>query len=145
MAAALNEYKPGTRQRIKNAKGITFIEDCYNAKPGSVRAALSVLGGLPAQRKIAVLGDMLELGDLSVQAHAESGICAAENGIDILLTYGVRSMETANKARDNGIKTVRSFTDKRELALFLSSVLSLRKTQFFLKQAEARGWKMPLK
>ena len=124
VAAALNEYKPsGMRQRIKNAKGITFIEDCYNASPDSVRAALSVLGGLPAQRKIAVLGDMLELGDLSGQAHAESGICAAENGIDILLTYGVRSVETANKARDNGIKTVRSFTDKRELALFLSSVL----------------------
>ena len=123
-AAALKEYKPsGMRQRIKNAKGITFIEDCYNASPDSVRAALSVLGGLPAQRKIAVLGDMLELGDLSGQAHAESGICAAENGIDILLTYGVHSMETANRARDNGIKTVRSFTDKRELALFLSSVL----------------------
>lgn len=123
-AAALKEYEPaGMRQRIKTVKEITFIEDCYNASPDSVRAALSVLGTLQAQRRIAVLGDMLELGDFSVQAHAEVGTEAAKERVDVLLTYGVQSKETAKKAGEAGVKTVLSYDNKKELALYLSSIL----------------------
>jgi len=123
-AAALAEYVPsGMRQRIKNAKGITFIEDCYNASPDSLRAALSVLGGMKAKRRIAVLGDMLELGAISEQAHSEAGLCAAKEGVDVLLTYGEKSKQTALKAQETGVGTVKSFDDKKELAGFLSSML----------------------
>ncbi len=124
-AAALNEYIPsGMRQRIKNMKGITFIEDCYNASPDSVHAALSVLGGLNAQRRIAVLGDMLELGDLSAEAHTQAGAFAASEGVDVMLTYGEMSKQTALKARTMGVKTVHSFDSKQELAMALFSILT---------------------
>lgn len=65
-AAALSRYQAtGMRQHIVEKGGITFIEDCYNASPDSMKAALSVLKALPNARKIALLGDMLELGDAS--------------------------------------------------------------------------------
>ena len=59
----------GMRQHIVKKGGVTFIEDCYNASPDSMRAALSVLKALPNTRKIALLGDMLELGDASEDGH----------------------------------------------------------------------------
>ena len=65
-ADALSRYQAtGMRQHIVEKGGITFIEDCYNASPDSMKAALSVLKALPNARKIALLGDMLELGDAS--------------------------------------------------------------------------------
>jgi len=65
-AAALATYRTtGMRQHIVEKGGITFIEDCYNASPDSMKAALSVLKALPNARKIALLGDMLELGGAS--------------------------------------------------------------------------------
>ncbi|MCO7110653.1 hypothetical protein NIA69_18160 [Gemmiger formicilis] len=58
------------RQHIVEKGGITFIEDCYNASPDSMKAALSVLKALPNARKIALLGDMLELGGASEEGTA---------------------------------------------------------------------------
>ena len=124
-AAALFEYVPsGMRQRIKSINGITFIEDCYNASPDSQRAALSVLAGIKSNRKIAVLGDMLELGAISEQAHMDVGACAAKEGVDVLLAYGERSKLTAQKAGEMGVKTVYCFYDKKELARCLNSILT---------------------
>ncbi|MBO5858610.1 MAG: UDP-N-acetylmuramoyl-tripeptide--D-alanyl-D-alanine ligase [Clostridia bacterium] len=120
---ALKKYVPaGMRQRIVKKCGITFIEDCYNASPDSQAAALAVLGGMGAKRKIAVIGDMLELGSYSEQAHASVGKKAAENKIDVLYTYGSRSLETA-KAATGGVATVKSFSDKQELSDELSAML----------------------
>lgn len=120
---ALKNYVPaGMRQRIVKKCGITFIEDCYNASPDSQAAALAVLGGMRAKRKIAVIGDMLELGSYSAQAHASVGIKAAENKIDVLYTYGNLSLETA-KAATGGVATVKSFSDKQELSDELCAML----------------------
>lgn len=120
---ALKKYVPaGMRQRIVKKCGITFIEDCYNASPDSQAAALAVLGGMGAKRKIAVIGDMLELGSYSAEAHASVGRKAAENKIDVLFTYGKLSLETA-KAAGDGVETVRSFSDKQELSDELCSML----------------------
>ncbi|MFR6664321.1 MAG: UDP-N-acetylmuramoyl-tripeptide--D-alanyl-D-alanine ligase [Gemmiger sp.] len=70
-AAALADYQTtGMRQHIVEHGGVTFIEDCYNASPDSMRAALSVLKELPNSRKIALLGDMLELGGASEEGTA---------------------------------------------------------------------------
>lgn len=120
---ALKKYVPaGMRQRIVKKCGITFIEDCYNASPDSQAAALAVLGGMGAKRKIAVIGDMLELGSYSAEAHASVGRKAAENKIDVLFTYGKLSLETAKAAKD-GVDTVKSFADKQELSDELCSML----------------------
>ena len=121
---ALKKYVPaGMRQRIVKKCGITFIEDCYNASPDSQAAALAVLGGMNAKRKIAVIGDMLELGSYSATAHASVGKKAVENKIDVLFTYGERSLETA-KAAMGGVETVKSFSDKTKLSNELCTMLS---------------------
>ena len=77
------------RQNIIRKDGITIIDDTYNAGPESMQAALAVLGTLPGvQRKIAILGSMLELGSASDDAH-KAVCCAAEkNDVDILITVG---------------------------------------------------------
>lgn len=122
---ALKKYVPsGMRQKITKKNSITFIEDCYNASPDSQAAAMAVLGSMNAKRRIAVLGDMLELGSVSEKAHYDVGFKAAENNIDAVLTFGERAKETARGARENGIKTVLSFTDKTELSAKLLEMLS---------------------
>lgn len=121
---ALKGYVPaGMRQRINKKYGMTFIEDCYNASPDSQAAALAVLGGMNAKRKIAVIGDMLELGKVSKEAHYGVGAKAAENKIDTVFTYGERALETANGARDGGIAEVKSFSDKQALSRELAEYL----------------------
>ena len=124
-AAALAEYTPaGMRQRIRHIDGMAFIEDCYNASPDSLKAALGVLAEMQAQRRIAVLGDMLELGSYARQAHEEAGVFAASKGINVLLTYGEHSRHTARKAKECGIGTVLSYDSKSELAGALCTILS---------------------
>ena len=121
---ALKKYVPaGMRQRINKKCGITFIEDCYNASPDSQAAALAVLGSMNAKRKIAVIGDMLELGEVSESAHYGVGIKASENGIDTVFTYGERSLQTAKGAIDGKVSLVKSFDDKKKLSDELISYL----------------------
>ena len=123
-AGALANYVPaGMRQKSVNVGGIISIEDCYNASPDSQAAALAVLGAMKATRRIAVIGDMLELGSFSEQAHREVGEKAAQNGIDAVLTYGERALLTAEGAKAGGVPLVRSFSDKKELSDFLLSEL----------------------
>lgn len=120
----LTKYEPsGMRQRVKMVNSIRFIEDCYNASPDSQQAALRMLSSLQAKRKIAVLGDMLELGAISEEAHRNAGLLAAKNKIDVLMTYGERSQATAEKAAECGVPVVKSFLDKQELADALVQML----------------------
>lgn len=114
---ALKNYVPaGMRQRINKKFGMTFIEDCYNASPDSQAAALAVLSSMKGGRRIAVIGDMLELGSVSKDAHYGVGVKAAENGIDAVFTFGERSLETAKGAKDGNVPCVKSFSDKSVLA-----------------------------
>lgn len=119
----LAEYIPdGRRQRIVRRDGITIIEDCYNASPDSIRASLKVLSSLDCPgRRIAVLGDMLELGDYARRAHHDCGVCAAENGVDVLLAYGSNAMYYLEGAveRVEG----RLYDDKQALADDLAAML----------------------
>ena len=72
----------GMRQKVVHVRGVDVIEDCYNANPDSMKAALAMFREYPCKRRFALLGDMLELGDLSREAHEEVGRQAAESGID---------------------------------------------------------------
>lgn len=116
-AKGLESYVPsGMRQRIKKIGNITFIEDCYNASPDSQKAALNSLCTIAQGRKIAVLGDMLELGSYTETAHRTVGEYAAEKKIDMLYTFGESSKYTADSAKKCGLKNVFEFTEKESLA-----------------------------
>jgi UDP-N-acetylmuramoyl-tripeptide--D-alanyl-D-alanine ligase len=84
------------RQEIFEAKGFTIIKDCYNAGPESMAAALAVLGKRKG-RRIAVLGDMLELGECAPAEHHRVGVLAAQNA-DIVLAYGSNARYVAQGA-----------------------------------------------
>ena len=87
MARRLSRFRNmAGRQEIFQAKGVTIINDSYNAGPESMAAALKVLGARSG-RRIAVLGDMLELGACTPDAHYQVGLLAAQNA-DILMSFG---------------------------------------------------------
>ena len=92
-AKALSSYKaPDMRQQIKKYGEITVIDDSYNASPDSVKASLDILSSFKG-RKIAILADMLELGDYSPIGHNEVGAYAKKKGIDILFALGTEAKE----------------------------------------------------
>jgi len=82
--------------------GYTLINDAYNASPLSMRAAVDTLTDVAAGRKIAVLGDMLELGEISEPAHRQIGGYAAEKGVSGLFTFGGQAAYIAEGARQAG-------------------------------------------
>lgn len=88
---------------LKTAVGVIILNDTYNASPASVRAALETLAAVKGGRKIAVLGEMLELGELSTAAHSAVGRLCAENGVDRLVVVGKRAADIAAGAADAGM------------------------------------------
>lgn len=119
------------RQNIYNVGGITVIEDCYNASPESMNAAINVLGDTAKAkggRMIALLGDMRELGTTTATLHAGVGSYLAEKKADYLFTYGELSSENlAAGAIKNGMSEKQIFrnpvTDAEAVAKKLLSVL----------------------
>ncbi len=104
----------GMRQMIEVFGGITLINDCYNAAPESMKAALNVLRELPAGgKRIAVLGDMLELGSYANALHFQVGAYAASSGVDRLVTFGPLSALIAEGAAASGMpqESILSFSD----------------------------------
>ncbi|MBO4791819.1 MAG: UDP-N-acetylmuramoyl-tripeptide--D-alanyl-D-alanine ligase [Clostridia bacterium] len=95
--AGLEAYRPvKLRLQFLDIAGARIVNDCYNASPESMKAAFAVLKDLytertgegSAPRRIAVLGDMYELGDRAIDLHREVGMCYAESGGDYLITLG---------------------------------------------------------
>ena len=120
-ASALANYVPaGMRQNLVQVGGVQVIEDCYNASPDSMRAALQTLGKLPVNRRYAVLGAMLELGDYAKEAHTQVGKMAAENGIDGVLAYGADAAYIVEAAKQAGLENARLFDAKEALAQSLA-------------------------
>lgn len=93
-------YRPvGLRQQITDIADIRIISDCYNASPESMRAAASVLATVASHRsgrRIALLGDMLELGQRSPKLHFDVGLAFAEAGTDIVVSFGERAQGIAD-------------------------------------------------
>ncbi len=97
------EPSPGRMRVVPGIKGSVIIDDTYNSSPAAVFAALDTLSDIQAKRKIAVLGDMLELGKYAADAHRQVG-ARAEQCTDILWTVGIRSRATGEAALDAGMK-----------------------------------------
>ena len=111
-------HNAGMRQNIFEENGFVIIEDCYNAGPESMEAALRVLGDHKTEgRRIAVLGDMLELGSRAMAEHYRVGRLAA-NAADLVLAYGEHSERIVTGAITGGIHTkcAMHFEDREEMA-----------------------------
>ena len=112
-------YRPAAmRQNSRVVGGVTILEDCYNAAPESMRAALGVLRLTPATRRIAVLGDMKELGEDTVALHRGVGAEAVRQGVDRLIAVGELGREIAAGAVSAGMsaETVHHVSGAEEYA-----------------------------
>jgi len=112
----LERFKPSGKRMelIKKKGGILIINDSYNANPSSMRAALLTLAEYPAKRRIAVLGDMLELGKISKAAHQKIGSLSKKLKIDLLLSVGTLS---------NAMKADRHFENVKDASKYLKKHL----------------------
>jgi UDP-N-acetylmuramoyl-tripeptide--D-alanyl-D-alanine ligase len=128
-AASLKQHEsaPGRMRVLKGIKGTTILDDTYNSSPIASEQALATLREIKfAKRKIAVLGDMLELGKYSAEQHEKIGIEAAKT-VDALFTLGIRSRKTAEAALESGLteKMIFQYEDPlklgRELQVFMQA------------------------
>jgi UDP-N-acetylmuramoyl-tripeptide--D-alanyl-D-alanine ligase len=111
IVSGLAKFRPAPmRSEVRRYGGVTYLYDCYNANPASVKAALDVLVELdPQRRTIAVLGEMLELGTKEAQFHEEIGRYAAKNHVGHLIAcgaFGVMMQKGALSVRKNMDVTV---------------------------------------
>ena len=129
------------RQQIYEKNGYTIIEDCYNAGPESMAAALAVLGNRSG-RRVAVLGDMLELGVNTQAEHYRIGRIAAEKA-EVLLAFGPNSARVLNGALTGGMPPshARAFTDREKLVQVLKFLAKPADTILF---KGSRGMRMEL-
>lgn len=109
--------------RIALPGDVILLNDTYNANPQSMRAGLEVLSKTPGKYKIAVLGDMLELGSLGPALHEGVGRCAAQFGIDCLIAVGDLAENIFIGARNAGMKELYHRPNKEEAKVVLEQVL----------------------
>ncbi|MDN4607589.1 YheC/YheD family protein [Sporosarcina highlanderae] len=118
--------KPPRRLTIYNCKNnITMIDDTVHSHPEGVRAALDVLTNLARHRKIAIIGQMRELGDIREREYRKLGDFIQQQKIDILITYGFRTEEIGDQAKRQGMQAnnVYHFTDREKLHDLLSTLI----------------------
>lgn len=137
------EYSPGNmRQNIVSHKGIKIINDAYNASPQSMQAAINVLEELSAKtRGIAVLGDMLEMGDMSSELHYSVGSFIKEKRISYLISVGSASENITKAVSDSGNDSIVTchFENNSEA---LNYLLGIIKSGDYILIKGSRGMKM---
>lgn len=106
-------------------KDILLIDDSYNSNPAALESALKGLTALPSKRKVAILGDMLELGEKESEYHIQAGRQVARWGWDALVTVGSLSQHMAEGALSSGMRKeqIFSFNDSRQAAEEIWSIL----------------------
>lgn len=118
IARGIEKFTPiGGRSNIIRTKDYTIMDDCYNANPVSMKAGIDVLALVPG-RKVAILGDMFELGEDETKLHFDVGVYAANAGVDVIICIGELVGELARGAKtvmaDTGVfvfKTVEEAKD----------------------------------
>lgn len=144
VAHGLEQYKP-EHGRFVLQKGIqetVIIDDTYNASPLSVISALTSLKELPVgKRRIAVLGDMLELGNNEEDAHSSVGEAVVQLDIGVLITYGKRALLISERAKERGMskQNIRHFDAMEKL---IEYVKSMRREGDVVLIKGSRGMKM---
>ncbi|MEK7552691.1 MAG: Mur ligase family protein [Patescibacteria group bacterium] len=128
MTEALTAYEPppGRLRLLRGIKDSLLLDDSYNSSPAAVELALETLKLINVSgRRIAVLGDMLELGQYTIEAHQEVGRQAAAV-CDIIMTIGVRAKFIADAARNNGFdpKNLFHFDEAQEAGRALEHLLA---------------------
>ena len=121
----------GQRFECYEKNGYTIINDAYNASPASMAAALATLSETARGRRVAVLGDMLELGAIARQAHRRVGEEAAAFGVELLFTCGTLGAEIAQAAQAAGVKEVHACASHEEAGAFLRRSLQPGDTILF--------------
>ncbi|SLK11161.1 UDP-N-acetylmuramoyl-tripeptide--D-alanyl-D-alanine ligase [Paenibacillus sp. RU5A] len=143
IVAGLSRLKlTGMRIEIINGvSGLTMLNDAYNASPTSMKAAVDVLEGLKGYRiKVAVLGDMLELGPQEHELHRGIGEYITPDKMNMVLAYGPLSASIAEGARQNmPAEAVHTFESKEELTRYLLKNLQSRDVVLF---KASRGMKL---
>lgn len=117
-----------TKRRMevsKNSKGATIINDSYNASYESVKAALEYIHSISANKRIAVLGDVLELGEFSKQMHEKMGEEVLNNQIDVLVTVGPEATHIAEKCKELGMnqENIYHFDTNEEAVKLLNNMM----------------------
>jgi UDP-N-acetylmuramoyl-tripeptide--D-alanyl-D-alanine ligase len=147
IAAGLRDVRPvGRRLRVERlASGLQLIDDCYNANPLSMGAALQTLHDLAGDdetaRPVAILGDMLELGAHEGEAHRGAGEAAARAGVRLLAAFGPRSRDLAAAAAAAGLPADRIFHTEEIDALVAWAREHVKPTDLLLVKA-SRGMKL---
>lgn len=126
IAKALNAYRAtNMRMEFKKANGFKIVSDCYNANPSSTKMALQTIGNMKAPgKRIAVLGDMLELGKQSGELHAQIGAMVPEMNFDLLLTVGKDARNYVKGAKAKGMKAVFHFDSVDDIIEFLKGTVA---------------------
>ena len=115
---------------VPGINGSTIIDDTYNASPLAVEKALKALAEVECKgAKIAVLGDMLEIGRFSNSAHKNVGEDVAKKNIDYLVTVGMRSQTIAESANEHGMP-------KKRIFIFKNSVDAIETVDGLLNESE---------
>lgn len=102
------------RLHIKELRGIKIIDDTYNASPDSMKAALDVLSSVKSTRKMAIMGDMFELGEKEEEYHRQIGEYASKKGIHVVLSVGKNAELISLAAKEGGIQAFH-FSNKEML------------------------------
>ena len=121
--SALGDFAlPGDRWRVVERGGVTFISDCYNANPTSMMVALETFASVAAKgRRIAVLGDMFELGERCEALHAQVLEYAKERSLDMIVLVGETFAATLGNSKD--LKNAKAFKNLESLKGFLDGFL----------------------
>lgn len=122
-ADALESYTGvAMRQQITKKDGVVYIDDSYNASPDSMKAGLSVLSQMPADYRVAVLADMLELGDDTKEYHRQVGEYAGQSKVDELVLYGELAKYIGFGA-EQYVKSIRHFDTLDDIKVYLKDTL----------------------
>lgn len=124
---ALNEYKltSGRLEKIKSKKGSIIINDAYNASTSSMNNAIEYLLNESGKRKIAILGDMNELGEQAKELHENVGKFIAKNPVDYLITIGSYAKYISETAKTGMLEAnIKHFSTKDESKLFLKELIN---------------------
>ena len=111
------------RLEIEEVRGMKIIKDYYNAAPDSIRASLAVLADCEAKRRVAVLGDVLEMGEFAEKAHTELGDDVLKNKADVLITAGKNAGFISKRAKELGLSEVFPFDTTDEAAVFVKDYI----------------------